>query len=112
MAQECMIHFVGFDRTTLKNLREKAAPIRLNNCAIQKNKLSGKLEITLKGYTVVEKSSTTFQVENLATLGSLRDIHSYDKVTVRIKVLRILAQSRISCQRKNEKNKRCMLLMQ
>ena len=87
MAQECMIHFVGFDRTTLKNLREKAAPIRLNNCAIQKNKLSGKLEITLKGYTVVEKSSTTFQVENLATLGSLRDIQ-------------------------NEKNKRCMLLMQ
>ena len=51
MAQECMIHFVEFDRTTLKNLREKAAPIRLNNRTIQKNKLSGKLEVTLKGYT-------------------------------------------------------------
>ena len=57
-----VIRFVGFDRqqhTTLKNFRQKAMPIRLNNCTIQKNKLSGKLEVTLKGYTVIEKSTTT-----------------------------------------------------
>ena len=83
---------VGFDRqqhTILKNFRQKSIPIRLNNCVIQKNKLPGKLEVTLKGYTMIEKSSTTFQMENLATLGSeqislanLKDMKDYDKVTV------------------------------
>ena len=95
-----VIQFVGFDRhqhTTLKNFCQKATPIRLNNCVVQMNKLSGKLEITLKSYTVIEKSSTTFQVENLVTLGSqeislidLKDTNDYDKVTDRIKVLRII----------------------
>ena len=46
---------------------------------------------------MIEKSSTTFQVENLAILGSqeislinLKDTNDYEKVTVRIKVLRII----------------------
>lgn len=53
----------------LKNFNQKAIPIGLNNCMIQKNKLSGKLEVALKGYTEIEKSSTTFQLGNIATLG-------------------------------------------
>ena len=87
-----VIHLVGFNRqqhTILKNFRQKSIPIILNNCVIQKNKLSGKLEVTLKGYTMIEKASTTFQMENLATLGSeqislanLKDMKDYAKVTV------------------------------
>ena len=107
-----VIRFVGFDHqqhTTLKNFRQKAMPIRLNNCAIQKNKLSSKLEVTLKVYTVIEKSTTTFQVENLATLGSqqislidLKDVDDYDKVIVRIKVLRILDPESVGNEKKKQ----------
>ena len=46
---------------------------------------------------MIKKSYTTFQVENLATLGSqeislinLKDTNDYEKVTVRIKVFRII----------------------
>ena len=95
-----VIRLVGFDRqqhTTLKNFFQKAIPIRLNNCAIQRNKLSGKLEVNIKGYTVIEKSTTTFHMEKLATLGSheiplirLQEIDDYEKVTVKIKVLKVL----------------------
>lgn len=81
----------------LKNFGQKNTPVRLSNCAIQKNKLSGKLEVALKGYTEIEKSSTMLQLENIATLGSqeiplrkLPKMKDYDKVTVRVKILRML----------------------
>lgn len=94
-----VIRVVGFDRaqhSTLREFQTKGLPVTLTNCVIQANKLSKKLEIVLKGYTQIELSNTKFDLSEVATVGSdtiflssLPNKKDFDKVTVRIKVVRI-----------------------
>lgn len=96
---DSVIRIVGFDkaqRQQLNDFCEQQLPITLKNCQIQYNKAKNKLEVVLRTYTKIERSHIKFDVPDMKTVGSpliplcdLEKKEEYDKVTVRIKVIKL-----------------------
>ena len=70
--------------------------MKLSNCDLQLNKYSKKPEVMIKRYTLINKSSRDFNVEDSNTIGSksitvsqLTSMAEGDKVNVRVKVVDI-----------------------
>ena len=64
-------------------------------CQVQYNRSKSKLEVVLKHYTKIQRSPVQFDIQDLKTVGSplipLSDLgkhQEYDRVTVRVKVIR------------------------
>lgn len=73
------------------------------NCQIQKNKFSNKLEVVLRGNTKIEPSSFEFEIPDMKTVGSpliqlcdLSNYVEYDKVTVKVKVIKVFDPQTVS----------------
>lgn len=96
---DTVMRLVGFDKevkNVLEGFFKKNVPVTLNNCQIQENKFTKKLEILVKTYTIVEASSVNFKEIDVSTIGSdiislaeLPKKSEYDRVTVRIQVTKV-----------------------
>ena len=90
---ESVVRLVGFDKAIQRQLR---IPVTLRNCQIQKNKFKDELEVVLKAHTKIEQSHEKFEVLDLKTvesalisLGQLDEIVEHQRVTIRIKVVKV-----------------------
>ena len=96
---ECVMRIVGFESKQWQQLHsfcDKELPVTLTNCQIQYNKFKNKLEIVVKSYTKLEQSNAQFSIADPKTVGStfielrqLDDLQDYDRVTVRVTVMKI-----------------------
>ena len=74
---------------------EERVPITLRNFQVHLNRSKSKLEVVLEPYTKTERSPMEFDITNLRTVRSplipLSDLdkkQEYDRVTVRVKVIK------------------------
>ncbi len=97
--EKSSIQLVGFDpvsQAKLEELSQQKLPILLENCDVQYNKFTKKLEVIVKRYTKIDVSSRTFQVADVDSIGAksisleeLRSMQEFDRVNVRVKVIDI-----------------------
>ena len=70
-------------------------PISLQNCQIQRNKYSAKLEVVLRSSTKIQRSPIEFEIADMKNVGSplvplcdLNKTNEYDRVTIRAKIIK------------------------
>ncbi len=71
--EKSSIRLVGFDpvnQAKLEELSQQKLPILLENCDVQYNKFTKKLEVIVKRYTKIDVSSRTFQVADVDSIGA------------------------------------------
>ena len=93
------IRLVGFDpdsQAKLEALSEQKVPIQLENCDVQYNKFTKKLEVIVKRYTKIEVSSRKFEISDVDSIGAtfitleqLTSMKEFDRVNIRVKVINV-----------------------
>ena len=95
---DTVIRMVGFDKAQKQQLDtfcHEKVPISLQNCQIQRNKYSAKLEVVLKSSTKIQRSPVEFEIADMKNVGSplvplcdLNKTNEYDRVTIRAKIIK------------------------
>ena len=64
---------VGFDKAQKQQLdtfSQEKVPISLQNCQIQRNKYSAKLEVVVRSNTKIQRSPVEFEIADMKNIGS------------------------------------------
>ena len=95
---DTVIRMVGFDKAQKQQLDtfcHEKVPISLQNCQIQRNKYSAKLEVVLRSHTKIQRSPVVFEIADMKNIGSpliplcdLDKTNEYDRVTIRAKIVK------------------------
>ena len=94
-----VIPLIGFDNVhkKLSELMANNVPASLKNCQVSLNKITGKPQVVIKSYTVIDEAGNAdIKVDDPATLGSpsltvdkLDTLDVYDRVTLCVTVLQV-----------------------